>query len=155
MKGIFVSVIFGLTEETEMELPYDKADDEFYTIRAITDDIRESWRKATFKGKVRLRDGSEEDRYDEKLRWRLMVDHVFAGWRGAIYLNAEDARAQRTSECHFDNKLLFAGTQTERMAWALEAAQSLGQRLAEKLEAQRKTFRGEDSVSSGESRAAV
>jgi hypothetical protein len=146
-----VAVIFGLTDETELEVPYDKADDEFYTLRAITDDLRESWRKASFKGKHRDRTGAEIEHYDDELRERLMKDHLFANWRGAIYLNAEDFHAKRTSPCNLENKLIFTSTQQERYLWALEVAQSLGERLAQKLLQQRDNFRAADSVPSGQS----
>lgn len=150
-----MGVIFGLTEDTELEVPYERADDEFYTIRAITDELRESWRKASFKGKHRDRTGVEIDHYDEKLRERLMKDHLFAAWRGAIYLNAEDAKAQRTSECNLENKLLFTSTQQERYLWALEVAQSLGERLAQKLVTQRDTFREAGDLSTRQAELAV
>ena len=144
-----MSVIFGLTETTELEVLYERADDEWYTIRAITDELRESWKKACFKGKHRDRTGAEIEVYDEKLRGRLIVDHLFASWRGAIYLNAEDHAAKRTSECNLDNKLLFVGTQQERYSWALDVALNLGERIAQQLEKERESFREQAEASIG------
>lgn len=144
-----MAVIFGLSSETELEVTYDKSDDEIYVIRAVTDEIRESWRKASFKGKHRDRTGQEVERYDEELRERLLKDHLFANWRGAIYLNPEDFHAKRTSPCNLENKLIFCSTQQERYLWALEVAQSLGERLAQKLSQQRDTFREARPVSIG------
>lgn len=144
-----MSVIIGLDLQTPERFVYDPAPDEIYYLRPITDEIRKHWDRITLVGKVRNRAGIEEERHDDEKRFELMVDHMFANWEGGIYLNAEDAKAGRTSLATLDNKLLFVSSQRERYLWALDVCQTMGERLAERVVREREDFRPTPPVQTG------
>ena len=137
-----MSVIFG--DLNEVELAYPEADDEWYTLRPLTIDLQTHWAKMTTKSK--FKHGQEREERDEERYRALMWDHLIAGWRGAVYVNDEDFRAEQTSECNLANKVKFATTQADRVIWMLREAQSMGERRAEGLKAEREAFRSARAV---------
>ena len=140
-----MSIIFGLESDYEEWLEYPESPDEVYGIRPLTDELVRQWTKQTTR-KVWRQHVQVEERDDERYN-ELLCDHIFAGWRGAVYLTIEDARAGRTSEPTLNNKIKFAGTQAERFNWIATMARELGQRAAQKIESERANFRKEDSAS--------
>ena len=132
-------MIFGFDNAMEEELAYPEATDEFYTLRPITDELQRHWNRQTTK--TRYKRGQEVQERDDVKYFEHLYDHLFAGWRGAIYLTVEEARAETTSECNLENKLKFVSTQPDRTLWALREGQTMGDRLAAKTQAQRESFR--------------
>ena len=142
-----MSVVFGLDAEYEEWLPYPEAPDEEYGIRPLTDEMIREWTKQTTR-KVWRQHVRVEERDEERYN-ALLCDQIFAGWRGAVYLTIEDAKAGRTSEATLDNKIKFAGTQAERFNWIATMARELGQRVAQQIESQREAFRQPIKTSAG------
>lgn len=134
-----MSVVFGLSWDHEEAIPYPPAPDEIYVIRPLTDEMIQDWTKKTthkgWKNHVQVEE-RDDDRYNA-----LLCEQVFAGWRGAVYLTVEDAKAHVTSACNLANKIKFAGTQAERFNWIVTTARDMGARVAQEIEAQRDAFR--------------
>lgn len=136
-----MSVIFGLDQLYEEWFPFPESPDEEYCIRPLTDELIREWNKQTTRKVWENNYQTRVDQRDDERYNALLCEQIIGGWRGAIYLTVEDARAGRTSECNLKNKLKFAGTQAERFNWIATVARELGSRVAREIEAEREGFR--------------